>query len=71
MLVDHRDDDWNNLWWVRADLTFAEHAEPTAEEWKGFADKYVAYGHGDSIRSVLRFTVERHRGWSATDSDQK
>jgi PPOX class probable F420-dependent enzyme len=67
LLVDHRDDDWDQLWWVRLDLMFDRH-DSSDEIWgRRLASKYPSYRATDAIDSLLHFTVDRVSGWQASD----
>jgi PPOX class probable F420-dependent enzyme len=65
VLVDHYDDDWTALWWVRADGTGRiidgggehERAKSLLE------DKYPQYRHVAIPGAVIAVAVERWRGW--------
>ena len=64
VLVDHYDDDWTALWWVRADGTGGiinggkehERAKSLLE------DKYPRYRHVVIPGAVIAVAVERWRG---------
>jgi PPOX class probable F420-dependent enzyme len=65
LLVDHRSDDWAELWWVRADLTFLEVERPA--RWAPvFADRFPPYVVAAAIESVLVLAIESVTGWQAT-----
>jgi PPOX class probable F420-dependent enzyme len=66
LLVDHYEEDWEALWWVRADGP-ARVLEPGAPE----AERAVAalrerYPQQRAAGAVLAVDVERWSGWSAT-----
>ena len=68
VLVDHYDDDWSALWWVRADGR-GRVLEGGAEE----AEQAVAllaerYPQQRAVGAVLAIDVERWTGWSAASS---
>lgn len=68
LLVDHYDDDWTRLWWVRADGT-ARVVGRGAEREDAVAlltAKYPQYEEKPPAGPVLEVTVDRWRGWSAT-----
>jgi PPOX class probable F420-dependent enzyme len=68
LLVDHYDDDWTRLWWVRADGT-ARVVGRGAEREDAVAlltAKYSQYEEKPPAGPVLEVTVDRWRGWSAT-----
>jgi PPOX class probable F420-dependent enzyme len=67
MLVDHYDDDWDQLWWVRAD-GMAEIHHSGDEMAIGYAmlrRKYVQYQRLALDGPVVTVTVERWAGWQA------
>jgi PPOX class probable F420-dependent enzyme len=63
VLVDHYDDDWTQLWWVRADGTarILHDAEPALDL---LAARYPAYVDQRPPGPVLAVTVARWTGWS-------
>jgi PPOX class probable F420-dependent enzyme len=65
LLVDHYDDDWSRLWWVRADGTARIVPASSAETARASAllgDRYPAFAlRGD----VLAVDVTHWTGWSA------
>jgi PPOX class probable F420-dependent enzyme len=65
-LVDHRDTDWGELWWVRVDLEFNGNAEPEASWRSALASKYPQYRPEQTIDALLLFTICAMRGWRAT-----
>ena len=64
LLVDHRGEDWSDLWWVRADLRLASHdvVDGVVEV---LARKYAQYRDPGSVASVLRFDIVNISRWSA------
>jgi PPOX class probable F420-dependent enzyme len=67
LLVDHYDDDWDALWWARADgrARVLEAAEPEARH---AIELLVArYPQQTATGSVLAVDVERWSGWTATN----
>lgn len=72
LLVDVYDDDWERLWWVRADGG-AHVLPPDASD--GYAaavellrQKYPQYRHQPPDGPVIVITVQRWRGWRATSA---
>lgn len=66
VLVDHYDDDWAKLWWVRADGSAS-----VLESGPGFSSavellgaKYGQYRDHPPSGPVIDITVERWVGWS-------
>jgi len=63
LLVDHRSDDWRQLWWVRADLRAARHGD---EPWReALAQKYPTYRHPGTVIEVIAFDIVTLSGWTA------
>lgn len=70
LLVDHWDrHDWQQLWWVRADLVRSAEGTVAAEELAAFEqalrDRYPQYRHTE-FAQLLVFDVVQVSGWSAT-----
>ena len=68
VLVDHYEEDWPRLWWVRLDGRARELA-PGAEAGRAvslLAGKYAQYREAPPAGPVLRIDVERWVGWSAS-----
>lgn len=64
LLVDHYDEDWTQLWWVRADgLARVAPIDPEAVEWLG--EKYQQYRDRPPEGPVIRVRITRWTGWSA------
>lgn len=67
LLVDHYDDDWTALWWVRVDGTAevldvpADRAEPV----RWLAEKYPQYRDDPPTGPVIRVQVTTWRGWTS------
>ncbi len=71
MLVDHYDEDWSSLWWVRADGFATVVDEITGEEplLLELRDKYrFNYGMQTMTGPAIVIEVERWSGWDASDS---
>lgn len=65
-LVDHYDEDWSRLWWVRADgmatvLPFDSAAVAALQE------KYSQYGQSPPEGPLVRTDIRTWRGWTARD----
>ncbi|MGW5264854.1 TIGR03668 family PPOX class F420-dependent oxidoreductase [Microbispora sp. NPDC004025] len=66
LLADHYEDDWERLWWVRADGRArvveggAEHERAVA----GLARKYAQYRERPPAGPAILVRVERWSGWS-------
>jgi PPOX class probable F420-dependent enzyme len=67
LLVDHYEEEWDALWWVRVDGSAAvleggdEHAAAVA----ALVAKYPQYEQAPPRGAVIAIDVERWRGWSA------
>jgi PPOX class probable F420-dependent enzyme len=70
-LVDHYEEDWSCLWWVRAD-GMARVAEPASPEHAGavalLAERYDQYRERPPEGPAIAITVSRWSGWRATPS---
>lgn len=66
VLIDHYDDDWNELWWARADgtATIAD-AETAPDALDVLAAKYQPYRYHRPRGPVIVVTVDRWTVWSA------
>jgi PPOX class probable F420-dependent enzyme len=67
VLVDHYDEDWTQLWWVRLDGT-ANVLDDGPEREHGLAllrEKYEQYRAEPPTGAVIAVQVERWRGWVA------
>jgi PPOX class probable F420-dependent enzyme len=67
LLVDHYDDDWTQLWWVRVDGTAVVRDVGTDHESAIdlLVAKYPQYREVRPSGSVLEITATRWLGWSA------
>ncbi|OBF40568.1 PPOX class F420-dependent oxidoreductase [Mycobacterium sp. ACS1612] len=67
MLVDHYDDDWSQLWWVRADGVAAVHysGEEMAAGYALLRAKYVQYQRVALDGPVVTVEVRRWAAWQA------
>jgi PPOX class probable F420-dependent enzyme len=66
LLVDHYDEDWSQLWWVRADGTarVMDAAEAT-EAIDALVEKYPQYAERRPAGPVIVLPVQRLSGWEA------
>jgi PPOX class probable F420-dependent enzyme len=68
LLVAHFSEDWDELWWVRADG--AARVIEQGEEWVGAIDHLVAkYDQYAAMRpraAVVAIDIDQWRSWSAT-----
>lgn len=67
LLADHYDDDWAQLWWVRADgrAAIADH-DGVIRARAFLAARYRQYREAPPEGPVVAVTVTRWRGWSAS-----
>jgi PPOX class probable F420-dependent enzyme len=68
VLVDHYDEDWNRLWWARADGTARVLGAGDAEARAALAllaGRYPQYREQPPPGPVLAVDVDRWSGWSA------
>ena len=67
MLVDHYDDDWAQLWWVRADGIAAIHysGEEMAAGYALLRKKYLQYQRIALDGPVVTVVVQRWASWQA------
>jgi PPOX class probable F420-dependent enzyme len=66
VLVDHFEDDWSRLWWVRADGT-AKVLEKGAEADRALdllASRYAQYRQARPAGPVVAIAIDRISGWS-------
>jgi PPOX class probable F420-dependent enzyme len=69
VLVDHYEEDWTRLWWVRLEGTASVLDDGTERE-HGLAllrSKYEQYRSQPPIGAVIAVHVERWRGWSSAE----
>jgi PPOX class probable F420-dependent enzyme len=67
VLVDHYDEDWTTLWWVRmrGRARIAEGAE-RERALDLLIEKYEQYGREPPTGAVIAIDVDEWRGWSAS-----
>ena len=67
LLVDHYADDWEQLWWVRADGVAAIHSGGEAMDtgYRVLRAKYPQYQSVPLIGPVIAVTVHRWSSWHA------
>jgi PPOX class probable F420-dependent enzyme len=67
LLVDHYDDDWRRLWWVRADgrgeVVDASRDHPGI---RALVERFPQYRDEPPTGPLLVITVERWSGWAGT-----
>lgn len=68
VLVDHYDDDWDRLWWVRGDGTarILETGSERDEAVDLLVDKYEPYRERRPGGPVIVLTIDRWTSWSAS-----
>ena len=66
LLVDHYEEDWSRLWWVRADGSAA--VIDSEEAIDALAAKYEQYRAARPSGPVIAIAPERWRSWVASDS---
>jgi PPOX class probable F420-dependent enzyme len=74
VLVDHYEDDWRRLWWVRADGTarLVEPKEPEAARARALLqERYAQYRDAPPPGVVIAIDVDRWSGWAAEDSPRR
>jgi PPOX class probable F420-dependent enzyme len=62
VLVDHYEEDWSQLWWIRADGR-ARVADRDAEALRLLAAKYAQYEERPPPGPIVIIDVERWRAW--------
>jgi PPOX class probable F420-dependent enzyme len=67
LLVDHYEEDWEALWWVRLDGSAAVlEAGPEREQaLAALGAKYPQYAAAPPARAVIAIAAQRLSGWSA------
>ncbi len=68
LLADHYDDDWDRLWWVRADgvASIVESGNPHTAAVDLLAVKYNQYRLQRPVGPVIAVSVTRWSGWKAS-----
>lgn len=69
LLVDHYDEDWHRLWWVRADGAATVCAVDTPDGSVAIAAliaKYLQYQANPPAGPLIRLEVDTWRSWSAS-----
>ena len=65
VLTDHYEDDWQRLWWVRAEGS-ARVVEHDAEGIRLLTQRYTQYESSPPQGPVIVISAERWSGWSAS-----
>jgi PPOX class probable F420-dependent enzyme len=70
ILVDHYEDDWQKLWWVRLDGTARVVTQETEADRviDVLAERYPQYRRARPPGPVVVVSIERMSGWSASRS---
>lgn len=68
LIVDHYSEEWDELWWVRADGTATVHHQDElwARARDSLADKYDQYAKRSPQGPAIIVRVERLRWWEST-----
>ena len=66
LLVHHYDDDWDQLWWCRAEGTASITTDPTPTLRAALIDKYTHYSAKPPEGPWIVIRIERLRSWSAS-----
>jgi PPOX class probable F420-dependent enzyme len=67
VLIDHYEDDWNRLWWVRLDgqASLLDPGTEADQALDALAAKYSQYRTDRPPGPVMRIEIGRWAGWSA------
>jgi PPOX class probable F420-dependent enzyme len=69
VLVDHYEDRWERLWWIRVDGKARTVEGPAAEHGlDALATKYVQYRRNRPRGPVVAISIDRVTGWAAGDN---
>jgi PPOX class probable F420-dependent enzyme len=68
LLVDHYDDDWDMLWWVRVDgwASVIEDERALQGPLDVLAERYAQYRERRPAGPVIMIQVDRWKGWSSS-----
>lgn len=68
LLVDHYEDDWRRLWWVRVDgeATIVDDPDPASPGVRLLVQRYPAYRDSPPAGPLIAVQALRWRGWSAS-----
>jgi PPOX class probable F420-dependent enzyme len=66
LLVDHYEDDWTRLWWVRADgrAAIVDDADERASAVEPLIGKYAQYRDQPPTGPAILIQIDRWSGWS-------
>ena len=69
LLVDHYDDDWERLWWVRADgAARTVEGDDAQRGLDALARKYYQYRLARPAGPVTVISIQRMTGWAAAEN---
>jgi PPOX class probable F420-dependent enzyme len=70
ILVDHYEDDWQKLWWVRLDGTarVVTHETEAQGMIDALVERYPQYRRARPAGPIVAVSIERMTGWAATES---
>jgi PPOX class probable F420-dependent enzyme len=70
LLVDHYEEDWDRLWWVRVDgaATVLEAGGEYERAIAALVAKYAQYASSPPAGPVIALAAERWRGWAASEA---
>jgi PPOX class probable F420-dependent enzyme len=70
VLVDHYEEDWSGIWWVRIDgrARVLEAGDASDRAIDALISRYPQYARARPDGPVVSIHVERLSGWSATDA---
>ena len=73
LLADHYREDWDLLWWARADglATILAAAPAIAGPARLLAERYPQYGENPPDGPVVRVAVSRWSGWAAAGDGEQ
>lgn len=66
LLVDHDDDDWSRLWWVRVHADATVVTAPTDGHRVALAERFPQYEPAASVAAVLVLAPDAISGWAAS-----
>jgi len=67
LLIDHYDDDWDHLWWVRTDGDARViDGPPPAEDLAALTSRYAPYAEHPPAGPTIDITLTTWQWWSAT-----
>jgi len=65
LLVEHFDEDWSRLWWVRLSGRGAERP-PSPTHLTRLAEQHTQYAQAGAVASTIVFTADAVTGWAAS-----